>query len=48
MYNKLNIPSSRIFNMDETVISTISNKIQKLLKVKRLLENQLLLKELNK
>lgn len=34
VYNKLNIPLSRIFNMDETGISTVPNKIPKIISIK--------------
>jgi len=34
VYNKLNIPPSRIFNMDETGISTVPNKIPKVISIR--------------
>jgi len=34
VYNKLNIPPSRIFNMDETGISTVLNSIPKVISVR--------------
>lgn len=34
VYNKLNIPPSRIFNMDEAGISTVPNKIPKVISIK--------------